>query len=823
MSAKLKRYVIEYILAAILSCLAASLLFTPAWINGSLIYAGDLGGSDLLDMNLPLRHLAAKSVKDGSLPLWRPEIGCGFPLLAEGQAGVFYPLTLPLFLIFSTVWSSNLSIILTLAAAAWGGYVLGRVHGLSKPASAFTGCTVAFSPILVFRLKHINMIQVAAWLPLSLAAIKVMVSSAIELTSTQNGPAGADKSAHLTSPSQHSTVVCPPTLRLKLSSLTLALCWLVQILAGHPHAAYICGLACLIYATVLLLSPLITGKSRVRLLKYICLVLSGCALMSLLMGACQLLPTWELVGQSVRSTPCSWQNLQSFPFALRHFKLFLNPFCYENPATGMGVAPNQDEIITNGMFWESMPYLGLLPLLLWPCTLGAWRLSSDENSTKRTLIAELAIVSLIFLLLALGTWGKIYWVLWKFCPGFNLFRFPARFLIPFGVSASLLAGLGADNLLDTFFSNRSKVGKAITGYLLTVLAFGNFYWSTNSYVAYLPSDIFMDSPTTKLIEDNSRVASPKLGNYWNVIVRLSGGWKNVGYVEDMFHTLMPDSNVFWGIRQSGKNNALGGALSLKYYAEVLLKLTQSQNFKTLTPNGPPSIELTDEAMSLYRMHNVNYLLNFGSAVNKDLKPLPLMGTAYLKNLRTELHAYKLNIPRPRIYMLPKFKIAEPQAEISSFLKTYSKDIDKSDTCIFYDDQYEQSNFASDYEIGPKPSSGDSQPEQLKVDEYCKIIYNTPLIIDAELNTATFRALLFPENIYPAWRAYIDGKPLKIYRANYAFMGCVIPPGKHYVRFEFYSRSLWTGLSISCVAMLAFLVLTVFTVLQMRQTCATCKA
>ena len=178
---KLKPYVVEYLIAAAISWLAASLLFAPIWLGDSFVYAGDFSGSDLLDMNLPFRYLAVQSIKEGSLPLWRPEIGCGFPLLAEGQAGVFYPTTLPLFLLFSVPWASNLSIISALATAAWGGYVLGRVHGFSKAASAFTGCTVAFSPILVFRLKHLNMLQVAAWLPLSLAAIRIIQKSLIEM------------------------------------------------------------------------------------------------------------------------------------------------------------------------------------------------------------------------------------------------------------------------------------------------------------------------------------------------------------------------------------------------------------------------------------------------------------------------------------------------------------------------------------------------------------------------------------------------------------------------------------------------------------------
>ena len=63
MYAKLKPYLLEYGLALLISLAASALLFAPAWLTSNLIYAGDYTGSDLLDMNLPLRFLAAQAVK----------------------------------------------------------------------------------------------------------------------------------------------------------------------------------------------------------------------------------------------------------------------------------------------------------------------------------------------------------------------------------------------------------------------------------------------------------------------------------------------------------------------------------------------------------------------------------------------------------------------------------------------------------------------------------------------------------------------------------------------------------------------------------------
>lgn len=45
----------------------------------------------------PFRAYQAATLKDGRLPLWAPHIGLGFPILAESESGVLYPLNLLVF------------------------------------------------------------------------------------------------------------------------------------------------------------------------------------------------------------------------------------------------------------------------------------------------------------------------------------------------------------------------------------------------------------------------------------------------------------------------------------------------------------------------------------------------------------------------------------------------------------------------------------------------------------------------------------------------------------------------------------------------------
>src|SRR3989344_3330342 len=64
-------------------------IFTPA-VN----ITPTVGTNDFTDLNYPLRHFFIESIKKGELPLWASGISSGYPILAEGQIGVLYPLNI---------------------------------------------------------------------------------------------------------------------------------------------------------------------------------------------------------------------------------------------------------------------------------------------------------------------------------------------------------------------------------------------------------------------------------------------------------------------------------------------------------------------------------------------------------------------------------------------------------------------------------------------------------------------------------------------------------------------------------------------------------
>jgi len=62
--------------------------------------------------------------------------------------------------------------------------------------------------------------------------------------------------------------------------------------------------------------------------------------------------------------------------------------------------------------------------------------------------------------------------------------------------------------------------------------------------------------------------------------------------------------------------------------------------------------------------------------------------------------------------------------------------------------------------------------------------------------------------YPGWRATVDGQPVRLWTANYAFQALQIPAGEHQVRLDFRSGSFQMGAGLTVISLLALLALAV---------------
>ena len=137
-------------------------LFIP---EPSIIVTPDYGRSDAWHLSIANKYYYAQELKKNRIPIWNPDIGMGFPTLAEGQTGIFFLPNLVLFRFLPFVYAYNLNIVLTFILAAFGTYLFCRSLGLNKLASMYGGLIFALGGFLVVHVQHLHLIQTAAILP----------------------------------------------------------------------------------------------------------------------------------------------------------------------------------------------------------------------------------------------------------------------------------------------------------------------------------------------------------------------------------------------------------------------------------------------------------------------------------------------------------------------------------------------------------------------------------------------------------------------------------------------------------------------------------
>jgi uncharacterized membrane protein YfhO len=60
-------------------------------------------------------------------------------------------------------------------------------------------------------------------------------------------------------------------------------------------------------------------------------------------------------------------------------------------------------------------------------------------------------------------------------------------------------------------------------------------------------------------------------------------------------------------------------------------------------------------------------------------------------------------------------------------------------------------------------------------------------------------LVLSDLFYPGWVARLDGRLVKIYRADYLLRAVGVPPGEHVVEFEYACPSFGFGAAVSVAA------------------------
>ncbi len=348
-----------------------------------------LAGLDILDYFFPYRVYARQAVEHGRLPLWNPDIFGGAPFLANIQSSLLYPPT-ALFYVLSEPAAYNWSLLLHVFLGGLFTYLFARQSLRVGRAGALLSAVIfALGGFLGGQLDHLNQLSAAIWLPALLLCWDKAVSG-----------------RRLT--------------YIPLGALVIAL----QFLAGHTQESYFMLVTLLLYAVfTTLLSARRRGLSAIPMN----LIVAG-ALLAIGTGlsAAQLVPTAEMNSWGIRGNGLTYAEAANGSLkGTLLLNAILPPFW------------NRDLVTVPGNS-EFLGYVSVAGLVL---AAAALLYARQRHTLFFSLLAVAALV------LALGPQEPAYPFLFRYLPGLNLFRVPARWLLVSSFSLAVLAGLGLNALL----------------------------------------------------------------------------------------------------------------------------------------------------------------------------------------------------------------------------------------------------------------------------------------------------------------------------------------------------------------------------------------
>ncbi|MEA3335687.1 MAG: oligosaccharide flippase family protein [Chloroflexota bacterium] len=414
--------------------------------------------NDLLLENFVWKSFLRQAIDQGELPLWNPNLFTGLPFLAAGQHSALYPLSL-IFYLLPLPMAYGVFTWLQLAIAGFGMLLLARSLRLGWAASLFAGFAYAFSSFFVVSVVFTMIIAAAAWLPWILAAVEMIIRK-------QEEKGDADYS---------------PVPYVIAGAAALG----IQVLAGHPEISVLVLLTTAFYALwrlILLWRRIGSIRRPLHLAVWLLvMVLAGLAI-----GSIQLIPLLELVTSSFREGSVSYDQVVGWAWPVRQVITFLLPDFFGNPShhgwfdPGLHLyreaGPNAFGEPVRDVFWgvknyvEGGNYLGIMTLLLALVAVGGALASAIRGVSSRNqptgstasqevappdsslpggdtrhiwLFAALALLSLAF---AFGT--PLYALLFYGVPGYKQLHSAFRWVFPYTLAMSALAGYGMQMLLD---------------------------------------------------------------------------------------------------------------------------------------------------------------------------------------------------------------------------------------------------------------------------------------------------------------------------------------------------------------------------------------
>jgi hypothetical protein len=440
-------------------------LLAPVSILGifatSLLGLERLAFRDVSYFYTPLYEYVDSRMREQWLPTWNPLDQTGMPLLGESTTAVLYP---PRIMIYALPLSATTAmawyVVSHLLLAAWTSYRAARWSSASPIAAAIASIVYPLSGTVLYYYCNPAFLAGAAWLPLVLGSLV----SAHELSATR---------------------------RIVIASTAMAM----MVLAGDPQTAL----------HGLLLALLVwTGRTLLRRDPGTPMsVLLVSPIVAALLAAPQLAASLSWSQQSDRVAIEVEQTWWQAPVVggKRHqaFQYSLPPWHgleLATPNAFGSLLPIHQRISRrlpgDGRVWTPSIYMSLLTLIAILSRLTRCRSGGLDAWMAITIVSfwlAAGHFGLVWVIQSGTGWlsgvdssiGGPYWLLYQFLPGYDAFRYPAKWLGPFALGAAIVTATQVDRWMRG--SSSDPRGIWITGAGLSVACVvGWFTWLNPSWL-----------------------------------------------------------------------------------------------------------------------------------------------------------------------------------------------------------------------------------------------------------------------------------------------------------------------------------------------------
>lgn len=677
---------------------------------------------DITDQIYPWRHFTVETWKKGEVPLWNPNSFSGNPHLANYQSAVFSPLNLLFFILpFADAWS--LLVLLAPLSAGIFMYLLAREFGISKAGSSISAISFMFSGFMIVWMAYGTLSWAIAFLPLSLYSIESWYN--------KGG---------------------------KLPLLLFAFSIPFSFFSGHFQTSlYFFG-----FTTLFLIFKLLQKSKNPTPL--IISFLSGIAI-SLL----QIIPSVQFYMESLRSEIF----LTGTGIPLFYLINLFAPDFFGNPVT------RNDWF---GYYAEWASFIGIIPLIL----------AGFAFNKKDKFSLFLYILGFIFLVLAID--NPIQKTIADLRIPVISTSNPTRIIVLLSFILAFLSGFGFDKVLKIL--EKGSIKRFYPNILPWIVIFIAL-WVSILFLNFMPEDKKLIAQRNLILPTlifllflavilfNFRFKKNRFILYLIIILvsfdslRFAQKWMPFDPKELVF----PDTPIIAVIKENiGFGRIFGnfGANIDTYYGfpgiegydplyiERYGEFVRSANAGEFT-KGERSVvrisrrgEFADRVLDLL---GVSLIFHPTADTNQGWAyPVWENKSRFVKlygDGKLELYKNQTALERARIFY--NYEIINDKKDIIK--RFYNKDFNFRDTLILEED--------------PKLAKFSERPKG-----NTKIISLTPNTVTLEVKTENEALLFLSDNFYPGWKAKVNGKEAKIYRADYTFKAVIVPKGKSSVEFFF---------------------------------------